>query len=262
MIRKLQNNIRSSKTVRWAVLLCLAIPMFGSYFFDDMFSMVSQIFNSPESLELGWDSEDYGFYGSAYSLLCVFGGLIVCGMLLDKWGVRFTGTLFVTLMVVGSAIVTYAVSPAFAGSIVADFIENTLGFKKPSLTTAYAGCALFGLGSEIAGVAVTKSIAKWFKGKEMALAMGLQLALARLGTAIALLLAPMVIAAKQNTHIPLSESNNMAEIGLFLMITGFITWFVFISFDKKSDKQYASDLNAKNEEDDKFKFVDVGKILF
>jgi nitrate/nitrite transporter NarK len=126
------------------------------------------------------------------------------------------------------------------------------------LVTAYAGCALFGLGSEIAGVAVTKSIAKWFKGKEMALAMGLQLALARLGTAIALLLAPMVIVSKQNTSIPLSESNNMSEIGLFLMIIGFVTWFVFISFDKKSDRQQAAGLD---DEDEKFRFSDVWKIL-
>jgi MFS family permease len=258
MIQRLQNNIRSSKSVRWAVLLCLAIPMFGSYFFDDMFSMVSRIFNNPELLELNWNSEDYGFYGGAYSSLCVFGGLIVCGMLLDKWGVRFTGTLFVTLMVVGSIIVTYAVSPAFSESFVAGFVGNTLGFEKPSLATAYVGCALFGLGSEIAGVAVTKSIAKWFKGKEMALAMGLQLALARLGTAIALMLAPMIIATKQNTYIPLSESNNMSEIGLFLMIIGFVTWFVFVSFDKKADKRSDSDLNG---EDDKFKFSDIGKIL-
>ncbi|MDR1129880.1 MAG: MFS transporter [Prevotellaceae bacterium] len=260
MIQKLQTNLRKSKAVRWTVLLCLALPMFASYFFDDMFSMVSQIFNNPELLELGWDSEDYGFYGGAYSSLCVFGGLIICGMLLDKWGVRFTGTLFVTLMAVGSVIVTYSLSPAFQGSILADFVKDRLGFEKPSLATAYAGCALFGLGSEIAGVAVTKSIAKWFKGREMALAMGLQLALARLGTAIALLLAPMIISAKQGANIPLSESNNMSEIGLYLMIVGFITWFVFISFDKKSDRQTAAGLNGENDED-RFKFSDIGRIL-
>ncbi|MDR2286948.1 MAG: MFS transporter [Prevotellaceae bacterium] len=259
MIKRLQDNIRTSKAVRWTVLLCLAIPMFGSYFFDDMFSMVSQIFNNPKLLELNWNSADYGYYGGAYSSLGVFGGLIICGMLLDKWGVRFTGTLFVTLMVCGSMIVTYALSPAFPGSVVAGFVGNMLGFEKPSLATAYAGCALFGLGSEIAGVSVTKSIAKWFKGKEMALAMGLQLALARLGTAIALLLAPMVIVAKQNTPIPLTESNNMSEIGMFLMIIGFVTWFVFIAFDKKSDKQ--ADDKSNNSDDEKFQFSDIWKIL-
>jgi MFS family permease len=212
-------------------------------------------------LELGWDSANYGMYRGAYSLLCVWGGLIVCGILLDKWGVRFTGTLFVMLMVTGSVVVLYALSPAFDNSAVANFIHS-LGFAKPSLTLAIAGCAIFGLGSEIAGVAVTKSIAKWFKGKEMALAMGLQLALARLGTAAAVLFAPMVIATKGN--VPLSESNNMAEIGVFLMIIAIVTWFVFISFDKLLDKQDAEAAalnNAKKSEDDKFKFSDIGKIL-
>ncbi|MDR1983360.1 MAG: MFS transporter [Prevotellaceae bacterium] len=260
MVQKLQSILRDSKTARWAVLLCLALPMFASYFFDDIFSTVSQMFDNP-MLELGWDSANYGVYGGAYSLLCVWGGLIVCGALLDKWGVRFTGTLFVTLMVAGSLIVTYALSPTFNGGAVANFIGG-LGFAKPSLTLATAGCAIFGLGSEIAGVAVTKSIAKWFKGKEMALAMGLQLALARLGTAAAMLIAPMAISIKGN--VPLSESNNMAEIGLFLMIVGVITWFVFISFDKRLDKQddeAAALNNIKKSEDDKFKFSDIGKIL-
>ncbi|MDR1347764.1 MAG: MFS transporter [Prevotellaceae bacterium] len=263
MVQKLQSILRDSKTARWTVLLCLALPMFASYFFDDIFSTVSQIFKDPNLLELGWNSADYGFYGGAYSLLCVFGGLVICGMLLDKWGVRFTGTLFVALMVVGSLTVTYALSPSFKDSAVADFISG-LGFAKPSLALAYTGCAVFGLGSEIAGVAVTKSIAKWFKGKEMALAMGLQLSLARLGTASALLVAPIFIATKTNEFVPLSTSNNMAEIGLFLMIIAIITWLVFISFDKRLDKQDAdaAALNSiKKKSDDKFKFSDIGKIL-
>ncbi|MDR0419980.1 MAG: MFS transporter [Prevotellaceae bacterium] len=261
MVQKLQSVLRDSKTARWCVLLCLSLPMFASYFFDDIFSTVSQMFDNPALLELGWDSANYGVYGGAYSLLCVWGGLIICGILLDKWGVRFTGTLFVILMVAGSLIVAYALSPAFKDGSVAAFISS-LGFAKPSLTLATAGCAIFGLGSEIAGVAVTKSIAKWFKGREMALAMGLQLALARLGTATAMLIAPMVIATKG--EVPLSESNNMAEIGLFLMIIGVVTWFVFISFDKRLDKQdveAASANSAKKSEDDKFKFSDIGKIL-
>jgi MFS family permease len=237
--------------------------MFASYFFDDIFSTVSQIFSDANLLELGWNSKDYGFYGGAYSLLCVWGGLIVCGMLLDKWGVRFTGTLFVSLMVIGSLIVVYALSPTFQGSAVAGFITN-LGFSKPSLALAYTGCAIFGLGSEIAGVAVTKSIAKWFKGREMALAMGLQLALARLGTAAAMLIAPMAIMTQKNKIIPLSTSNNMAEIGAFLMIIAVVTWIVFISFDKRLDKQDAEAAalnNVKKKDDDKFKFSDIGKIL-
>jgi len=260
MVQKLQSILKDSKTARWLVLLCLAIPMFASYFVDDMFSTVSHMFSNPE-LVLGWNSADFGVYAGAYSLLCVWGGLIVCGILLDKWGVRFTGTLFVGLMAAGTLIVTYALSPIFPDSIIAGFIKS-VGFSKPSLILATAGCAVFGLGSEIAGVAVTKSIAKWFKGKEMALAMGLQLSLARLGTAFAMFIAPMMIHTQGN--IPLSESNNMAEIGVYLMIIGVVTWFVFVAFDKKLDNQdaEAAALNvAKKSDDDKFKFSDIGKIL-
>ena len=115
---------------RWGVLALLVVPMFASYFFDDMFSAVSQIFKNPEMLELGWDSADYGFYAGGYSFLCVWGGLIFCGMLLDKWGVRITGSIFVGMMATGAAMVTAAISAGLA--------------PKVSLTIAYIGCMLFG----------------------------------------------------------------------------------------------------------------------
>ena len=151
---------------------CLVVPMFGSYFFDDMFSSISFLFSDPSHIALGWDSAGYGLYTSGYSVLCVFGGLIVCGMLLDKWGVRITGSIFVGMMAAGAALVLWAITSGLA--------------PKQSLTVAYIGCMIFGLGSEIAGVAVTRSIARWFKDGPMAFAMGLQLAIARLGTAFAL----------------------------------------------------------------------------
>src|SRR5574344_659254 len=180
--------LRDSKSARWIVLACLVVPMFASYFVDDMFSTVSHIFKTPGLAQLAWNSQDYGFYAGGYSFLCVWGGLIVCGMLLDKWGVRFTGSLFVAMMVGGAGIVAYAISGSFNGSGLHDWMA---GFTaKPSLVLAYIGCTLFGLGSEIAGVAVTRSIAKWFKGKEMALAMGLQFLFERYGEHRDLLFVP------------------------------------------------------------------------
>ena len=136
----------AGKTGRIVALLCLMVPMFASYFFDDMFSTLSQIFQHPECLELGWDSADYGFYAGGYSFLCVCGGLIVCGILLDMFGVRIVGSVFVALMAAGAGTVLFALRSGLPAST--------------SLTIAYAGCMLFGLGSEIAGVAVTRSIAK------------------------------------------------------------------------------------------------------
>jgi Nitrate/nitrite transporter len=219
----------------WLALACLVVPMFASYFFDDMFSTLSHLFENPSLLELGWDSSDYGLYTSGYSVLCVFGGLVICGMLLDKWGVRVTGSIFVGLMAGGAALVGWAISAGLSPRV--------------SLSIAYVGCMLFGLGSEIAGVAVTRSIAKWFKDGPMAFAMGLQLAIARLGTAFALVISPKLVAQKGPGEMyTLADTNNPAMLGLGLMALGMILWAFFVAMDARFDKRGgAGDLNQKSE---------------
>ena len=238
-----------SSSACWIALACLVVPMFGSYFFDDMFSTLSQIFSHPESLELGWDSTQYGFYAGGYSFLCVWGGLVVCGVLLDLYGVRLVGSIFVGLMVLGAGLVTYAITAGFAPGT--------------SMIIAYAGCMIFGLGSEIAGVAVTRSIAKWFKGKNVALAMGLQLAIARLGTAAAFVLSPVLVAQKAPGEIyTLSETARPAFLGLVLLLAGAVLWGVFVAMDARRDRLEGV-VNAKGKirEEDKFKLSDITKIL-
>jgi len=244
-------TLKTSKIACWLALACLVVPMFGSYFFDDMFSTVSQIFKNPEMLQLGWNSQQFGFYAGGYSFLCVWGGLIICGILLDKFGVRIIGSAFVGLMVIGAAIVTWAISTP----------GLTAG---KSLTIAYVGCMLFGLGSEIAGVAVTRSIAKWFKGKNVALAMGLQLAIARIGTGLAMLLAPVLVLKNhvEGTMYTLSETNKPAIVGLTLLFIGAILWAVFVAMDAKYDKQEGIvTQRGEVKEEDKFKFSDIWKVL-
>ena len=243
------NNRKTAASVScWAALACLVVPMFASYFFDDMFSSLSQLFRNPELLELGWDSADYGFYAGGYSFLCVWGGLIVCGMLLDKWGVRVTGSIFVGMMTAGAALVTFAITSGMA--------------PKTSLTVAYAGCMLFGLGSEIAGVGVTRSIAKWFKGRNMAFAMGLQLAIARLGTALALILSPMLVKAKAEGEIyTLLETARPAFFGLALLLLGTVLWAVFVMMDARFDAQNGLTDRKERKEEDEFKFSDIFKVL-
>ena len=255
--------LRDSKSARWLVLACLVVPMFASYFFDDMFSTVSHIFKTPGLAQLAWNSQDYGFYAGGYSFLCVWGGLIVCGMLLDKWGVRFTGSLFVAMMVGGAGIVAYAISGSFNGSGLHDWMA---GFTaKPSLVLVYIGCTLFGLGSEIAGVAVTRSIAKWFKGKEMALAMGLQLSIARLGTALAFVFAPTLVGLVDNPpagfQYTFADTGRPALVGLGIMAIGIVLWSVFITMDFRLDKQTGETDTKEVKEEDKFKFSDIFKIL-
>ena len=248
MQRKMNKRKTAASVSCWAALACLVVPMFASYFFDDMFSSLSQLFRNPELLELGWDSADYGFYAGGYSFLCVWGGLIVCGMLLDKWGVRVTGSIFVGMMTAGAALVTFAITSGMA--------------PKTSLTVAYAGCMLFGLGSEIAGVGVTRSIAKWFKGRNMAFAMGLQLAIARLGTALALILSPMLVKAKAEGEIyTLLETAKPAFFGLALLLLGTVLWAVFVMMDARFDAQNGLTDRKERKEEDEFKFSDIFKVL-
>jgi len=236
----------TGKGACWIALALLVIPMFGSYFFDDMFSTVSNLFNNPSMLELGWGPDEYGKYTSGYSILCIFGGLVLCGMLLDKWGVRVTGSIFVGLMVAGAALVTWAITAGLPA--------------KTSLNYAYAGCMIFGLGSEIAGVGVTRSIAKWFKGRSMALAMGLQLAIARLGTAFAFVLSPILIKEKVGVYT-LSETARPAFVGLILLLVGGIFWAIFVAMDARFDRQTGLSDKVETAEEDKFRFADVLKVV-
>ena len=207
----------------WIALACLVVPMFASYYFDDMFSSISYLFENPSLTALGWDAAGYGLYTSGYSVLCVFGGLVTGGILLDKWGVRVSGTLFVGMMVLGAGIVTGAVLKGGAAA----------------LKWAYAGTMLFGLGSEIAGTAVTRSIAKWFRGGPMALAMGLQLAIARLGTAFALVLSPRLVQEVPDHVYSLAETARPALVGMGLMALGLILWAVFVALDARADTRHS-----------------------
>ena len=246
----------------WIALALLVVPMFGSYFFDDMFSTVSNIFNDPSALQLGWGQDEYGKYTSGYSILCIFGGLVLCGMLLDRWGVRITGSIFVGLMVAGAGMVTWALLSGLPAA--------------QSLNVAWAGCMVFGLGSEIAGVAVTRSIAKWFKGRNMAFAMGLQLAIARLGTATAFLLSPVLIQQKvaavadaAPAVYTLAETARPAFFGMMLLLVGAIFWAVFVAMDARFDRARLTESNTApaeadqqaSSESEQFRFKDVLKVL-
>lgn len=234
---------KSFRPAAWWVLACLVVPMFASYYFDDMFSSISYLFENASLTALGWDAAGYGLYTSGYSVLCVFGGLVLGGMLLDKWGVRAAGSLFVGLMAAGAALVYGALRSGQAAS----------------LQLAYAGCMLFGLGSEIAGTSVNRSIAKWFRNGPMAFAMGLQLAVARLGTAFALVLAPKLVREQAGHVYSLAETARPAVLGMGLMLAGLALWAVFVAMDARYDRRLRADTAAGEEEG--FRFKDILAVL-
>ena len=235
-------RILKGRSACWIALACLVVPMFASYYFDDMFSSISYLFEDSSLTQLGWDAAGYGKYAGGYSVLCVFGGLVVCGMLLDRWGVRVTGSIFVGMMAAGAGLVLYALK---SGS-------------PRSLDLAFVGCMFFGLGSEIAGTAVTRSIAKWFRHGPMALAMGLQLAIARLGTAFAMVLSPILVAQQAGHIYTLEETARPAMVGMGLMAAGLVLWALFVAVDAAGDRVNEA---AEKSAGDEFRLSDVGKVL-
>ena len=241
------NSRISANKLCWLVLACLVVPMFASYFFDDMFSSVSHLFGNPAQLQLGWDSKDLGNFIGDYSLLCVCGGLIVGGILLDIFGIRIMGSVFVAMMAGGAAL-------AFAG------VAGGLP-KAEAIVVGRVGRMLFGLGSEIAGVAVTRSIAKWFKDGNMSFAMGLQLAIARAGTALALIAAPFIVGVPKD-YYSVQDTARPALIGLCLLLLGVFVWTVFVILDARKDK--ADGVGFKRgevAEEEKFSFKDIFSLL-
>lgn len=238
MTEQLNQTLRDSRAARWTALLIVSITMMFAYFFTDIMAPLESILTA--SVENGghaWTSDEYGFFSGSYGFFNVFLLLLFFGgIILDKFGIRVTGILSTSLMFVGAIIKWYAVSHTFEGEI--------MGYQM-QVVLACLGFATYGVGCEIAGITVTKVIAKWFKGYEMAFAMGVQVALARLGTAGALSLS-LPIAMKYG-----GISTSIA-LGASLLCAGVLSFFVYCVMDKKLDKTLNE--NAQNETDESFKF--------
>ncbi|MDR2130251.1 MAG: MFS transporter [Odoribacteraceae bacterium] len=235
MVEKLQKSLRESATARWTALAVVAFTMLCGYFLTDVMAPLKPMLES----ELLWNSAEYGFFTSAYGWFNVFLlMLIIGGIILDKMGVRFTGLMACFLMVGGVAIKYYAISSVFPA-------ESTLLGMKTQVVLAAIGFAIFGVGIEIAGITVSKVIVKWFKGKELALAMGLEMATARLGTGLALIIT-----------LPLARSFTLPVpvlIGLILLCIGTIAFIVYCLMDRKLERSIPKDTAPE----DPFRFADI-----
>ncbi|MRT93731.1 nitrate/nitrite transporter [Ancylomarina sp. 16SWW S1-10-2] len=233
MTETIRQSLRDSKAARWAALGIISITMFAGYYLTDVMSPLKPMLES----EFGWSSTTYGWFTSSYGWLNVFFLMLIFGgIILDKMGVRFTGLMASGIMVVGAAIKYWAISTP---TLVTD---TTLGIHT-QVFYASVGFAIFAVGVEIAGITVSKIIVKWFKGHEMAFAMGMQMAVARLGTMLALM-APVPLAMYFSNVHTVVEKGQLVEkmapsisapiaFALLLLVIGFIAFFIYMSMDKK-----------------------------
>ncbi|MDO4185240.1 MAG: MFS transporter [Bacteroidales bacterium] len=260
----MEKTLRDSAGMRWTALLLLALAMFCAYIFMDILSPIKDLMQETR----GWDSTAFGTMQGSEVFLNVFVFfLIFAGIILDKMGVRFTAVLSGAVMLVGAIIKWYAVSEAFMGTGLEAWFNTHLNYiplfdelgvspfyegMPASAKLAACGFMVFGCGCEMAGITVSRGIVKWFKGREMALAMGSEMALARLGVATCMIFSPFF--AKLGGEVSVSRS---VAFGVVLMCIALIMTIVYFFMDKKLDAQ----TGEAEEKDDPFKVSDIGKIL-
>ena len=265
MSENVQKTLRDSAALRWLALILLAGAMFCSYIFMDILSPIKDLMWDTK----GWDSTAFGTMQGSETFLNVFVFfLIFAGIILDKMGVRFTAILSGAVMLVGATINWYALTDMFAGSNLEVWFNEHLnyipGFDELGVSPFYKGMPasakfsaigfmIFGCGCEMAGTTVSKAIAKWFKGKEMALAMGLEMALARVGGLAIFSISPYIEEKMGTVVAPLAFCT-------LLLLIGLITFGVFCVMDKKFDKQLGA-AASDGEPEEEFKFSDLKYIL-
>ena len=264
MTQEIQKTLRDSAAMRWTALLLLALAMFCCYIFMDILSPIKDLMQEYR----GWDSTAFGTMQGSEVFLNVFVFfLIIAGIILDKMGVRFTAVLSAAVMLTGAIVKWYAVTDYFTGSSLEVWFNNNLNYipvfdelgvspfyegMPASAKFAACGFMIFGCGCEMAGITVSRGIVKWFKGREMALAMGSEMALARLGVATCMIFSPFF--AKLGGNISVSRS---VAFGVVLMCIALIMTIVYFFMDKKLDSQ----TGEAEEKDDPFKISDLGQIL-
>lgn len=256
-VQQIQQTLRDNTLARWIVLVLVASMMFFAYMFVDMLSPLASLLNDVR----GWDQGVFGTYASGEYLLNVFGFLILAGIILDKMGVRYTGVLSASLMVIGAAIKYVGISDWFDANNVV-WLNSWWTSMPGSAKLAMFGFMIFGCGCEMAGTTVSKILAKWFKGKEMALAMGIEMSIARLGVFAAMWLAP-VFASR--FALPDGTQSVVAPL-LFsacLLVVGLLNFTIFTVMDTQFDKQLVAigEATAEKDPEDEFHASDLKQVF-
>jgi MFS family permease len=240
-MEKVRQTLRESKVARWTALVLISFTMLCGYLFTELISPLKPYLES----NFGWSPQDFGVVTSAYGWFNVFLlMLIIGGIILDKMGVRFTSILAASIMIAGAAVKYFAFVTDFAP-------DATIIGLDAKVAVAAIGYALFGVGVEMAGITVSKIIVKWFMGKELALAMGLEMAGARMGSFAALAFSPF-IAEKISISAPIL-------LGLILLCVGLITFLVYFVMDVRLEKQ--EEANDVAEEEESFRLSDIKMII-
>lgn len=248
MNETIKQTLADKAWARWAALVLIASMMFFAYMFVDVMGPIKSLLLP----DLGWSSTAYGTYRASEYILNVCGFLIIAGFILDKTGIRFTGVLSASLMVIGAAIKLYGISSWFSGSGLEHWLDSWWVSMPASAKMASLGFMLFGCGCEMAGTTVSKAIAKWFKGKEMALAMGLEMAIARIGVFAIFSISPVIAEKMGSVVAPVAFCT-------VLLLIGLIFYCVFCVLDTRYDRQV--DKASSADSDEEFKASDIKNIF-
>ncbi len=249
-MNEIKKALNESPAARWGILLLASFTMAANYYFYDALSPLQQLLQE----KLQFSATNYGFLVSTYSIpntfLCM---AVIGGIILDRLGIRRTGFSFVAMMTIGALLTAYGASDAFhvQHGIGYNFFNSFLTDYSPELKMMSLGFFLFGLGAETSIVVINKIIVKWFNGKDIAFAFAVNLAIARIGTAMALIVSPKLVSETQ--------WNKPIWFAAFFMCLGFLVFLVYLMYDVKLDRQ--KQIKVSLDETEVFKFSDIGNLL-
>ncbi len=250
MAKKVYQLMNDNPVARWSALILIALMMFFGYMFVDVMSPIESLLEA----ERGWSPSVFGTYAAGEYILNVCGFLIIAGIILDKMGIRFTGTLSASLMLLGAIIKFVGVNDAFQTSSFCGWLDSWWVSMPGSAKMSALGFMIFGCGCEMAGITVSRAIAKWFNGKEMALAMGLEMAIARVGVFSVFSISPVIAKSFGTIVAPVAFCT-------LLLLIGLIFFLVFCVMDKKFDTQLGKNAKASADPEEEFKASDIMKIF-
>jgi MFS family permease len=258
MSEYIKTKLSESVSARWIALILVSLTMLAAYFFVDMMAPLQSLIQQ----DLNWTPTTYGFFSGSEYLLNMLGFLIISGIILDKMGIRYTGLLATSVMLLGGLIKFYGLTPYFQnGGFGFEFFNSFMPGLPATAKVASIGYAIFGIGVEMTGITVSRAIVKWFKGKEMALAMGMEMATARMGASVAFFFSAKMAGVTRIDNIVEGNILNPIYFGLALLSIGLLCFVVYNFMDARFDKETKASLTGNEEPEEEFRVKDILKIL-